>query len=193
MIAMQYSFALPADYDMAIIDRRIAEKGHLLDNFPGLKFKAYLTARRSGDETHSRENLYAPFYVWNQTDGLNDFVCGEGFAGVTQAFGWPQIKTWIVWRAQLSKNVSQAVFATREILATAPHAALGELRKRESDEAFADVESGGALASVAAFEPTTWSRVRFRLWGERPATAGADVQTYKVGHLSLSTVESKTI
>lgn len=39
MIAMQYSFSLPADYDMSIIDRRIAEKGHLLDNFPNLKFK----------------------------------------------------------------------------------------------------------------------------------------------------------
>ncbi|WP_158817087.1 DUF4865 family protein [Methylocapsa sp. S129] len=191
MIAMQYSFALPADYDMGIIDRRIAEKGHLLDNFPGLKFKAYLTARKSGDETRSQENLYAPFYVWNQTDGLNDFVCGDGFAGVTQAFGWPQVKTWIVWRAQLSKSVSHAAFATREILTTAPHAALDELRPRESDEAFDDVERGGALASVAAFEPTTWTRVRFRLWGERPAAVGAGVQTYKVGHLSLPTAGSE--
>ena len=35
MIAMQYSFVLPADYDMAIIDRRIREKGPLLDGFRG--------------------------------------------------------------------------------------------------------------------------------------------------------------
>jgi hypothetical protein len=34
MIAMQYSFALPADYDMAIVDRRIAEKGHSSTIFP---------------------------------------------------------------------------------------------------------------------------------------------------------------
>jgi len=40
MIAMQYRFPLPADYDMAIIDRRIADKGHLTDGFPGLLFKA---------------------------------------------------------------------------------------------------------------------------------------------------------
>jgi len=188
MIAMQYSFPLPADYDMAIVDRRIAEKGYLLDNFPGLKFKAYLTARRSGDETRSQENLYAPFYIWNQTEGLSNFVCGEGFAGVTQSFGWPQMKTWIVWRAQLAEKIAQAAFATREILTTAPHAALGELRQRESAEAFDDVERGGALASVAAFEPTTWTRVRFRLWGERPAATGAGVQIYKVGHLSLPTL-----
>ena len=185
MIAMQYSFALPADYDMGIVDRRIVEKGPLLDNFPNLKFKAYLTARKNDDETRSAENLYAPFYVWNHEDGLNAFVCGEGFAAVTQSFGWPQVKTWIVWRTHLAKGIAQATFATREILPIEPHADLGELRKRGSDGAFADVESSGALASVAAFEPTTWTRVRFQLWRERPALTGAGVHIYKVGHLSL--------
>lgn len=46
MIAMQYSFTLPADYDMSIIDRRIRDKGPLLDGFPNLGFKAYLSARK---------------------------------------------------------------------------------------------------------------------------------------------------
>jgi Domain of unknown function (DUF4865) len=184
MIAMQYSFTLPADYDMKIVDRRIAEKGPLLDNFPNLKFKAYLTARRD-DAARSRENLYAPFYVWDRADGLNDFVCGEGFAAVSQAFGWPSVKTWIVWSAQLSDKVAQAVFATREVAPIDPHTALAELRKRASDEAFADVESGGALASVAGFEPATWTRVRFRMWGERPESGEGGGQIYKIGHLSL--------
>ena len=61
MIAMQYSFTLPADYDMAIVHRRIAEKGHLLDDFPQLHFKAYLSAQRDDESLASRENLYAPF------------------------------------------------------------------------------------------------------------------------------------
>jgi hypothetical protein len=191
MIAMQYNFVLPADYDMGIVDRRIVEKGPLLDNFPNLRFKAYLTARRNGDGTRSEDNLYAPFYLWNRPDGLNDFVCGEGFAAVTQSFGWPQVKTWIVWRAHLSAHVAEAAFATREILSIAPHAALGELRKRESADAVDDIERGGALASVAAFEPTTWTRVRFRLWGERPAAIGAGIQTYRVGHLSLPAAGSE--
>jgi hypothetical protein len=38
MLAMQYSFTLPADYDMAIIYNRIREKGHLLDDFPNVRF-----------------------------------------------------------------------------------------------------------------------------------------------------------
>jgi hypothetical protein len=185
MIAMQYSISLPADYDMAIIDRRIAEKGHLLDNFPNLKIKAYLTAR-TDDETRSQENLYAPFYLWNHEDGLNDFLCGEGFVGLTRSFGWPQVKTWIVWQARLSDAVPEAVFATREMRVTAAHSPLGELRKRESEDAFNDVEKGGALASISAFEPTSWTRIRFQLWGEpRRLTSSTGVQAYRIGHLSL--------
>ena len=49
MIAMQYNFTLPADYDMGIVERRITEKGPLLDDFPKLKFKAYLSAARDDE------------------------------------------------------------------------------------------------------------------------------------------------
>ncbi|MBZ9657027.1 DUF4865 family protein [Phyllobacterium lublinensis] len=185
MIAMQYSFPLPADYDMTIIDRRIAEKGHLLDNFPNLKLKAYLTAR-SGDGTQSRENLYAPFYLWNHEDGLNDFLTGEGFAALTRSFGWPVVRTWFIWKAHLSPDVAQATFVTREMRVTAAHSALGELRQRESEEVFDDVQNGRALASISAFEPASWTRVRLQLWGEpRPLMPGPGVQAYRVGHISL--------
>src|SRR5699024_8559939 len=64
MIAMQYSIGLPADYDMAIIRRRIADKGHLMDDCPGLAFKAYLYAARDDAGLHAPDNLYAPFYLW---------------------------------------------------------------------------------------------------------------------------------
>ena len=178
MLSMQYSFALPADYDMSIIDRRIAERGGSTDNFPKLKFKAYLTARRGED---GPENLYAPFYLWAEPAGLSNFLCSPNFEAPSQAFGWPSVKTWVVWRAEMSSAVAEAKFATREILAIPPHAPLGELRQRESDETAKDVKAG-ALASVAGFEPTTWTRVRFRLLGERPAAGG---QTYRVGHMSL--------
>jgi hypothetical protein len=32
---------------MSVLDRRIADKGPLLDGFPALKFKTYLVARRA--------------------------------------------------------------------------------------------------------------------------------------------------
>ncbi|MBR0644681.1 DUF4865 family protein [Plastoroseomonas hellenica] len=186
MIAMQYTLTLPADYDMGIIDRRIAEKGPLLDDFPGLAFKAYLTARRDAGALGSRDNLYAPFYVWRRADGLNDFLCGPGFAALTQSFGRPEVKTWIPWRAELASGITHAAVATREIQAVPPSADLEALRRRESEDAVADVERRGALASVAGFEPAGWTRLRFRLWREAPRDLPDGVQAYQVGHLSLS-------
>lgn len=41
MHAIQYEIALPADYNMAIIERRVATRGPRLDEFPGLGLKAY--------------------------------------------------------------------------------------------------------------------------------------------------------
>lgn len=60
MLAMRYAITLPADYDMGIIHDRVATKGPLLDDFPGLGVKAYLVRERG--EHGSPVNQYAPFY-----------------------------------------------------------------------------------------------------------------------------------
>jgi hypothetical protein len=179
-LAMQYSFALPADYDMAIVERRIAEKGPALDGLPGLRAKAYLSARR---DRGSRENLYAPFYVWDEASATSGFLTGHGFAGVAGAFGWPQVRVWIVWRARLARDVEQARFASREIASIAPYAPLDALEAQENAAADEAIEHG-ALAAVAGFEPTTWTCVRFRLWRARPERREGET-LYDVGHVSL--------
>ena len=183
MIAMQYSLSLPADYDMGIIDRRIRDKGPLLDGFPNLKFKAYLRAARG--DLESRENLYAPFYVWEKADGASDFLCGPGFQALASDFGWPSVSTWIVWQACVAPDFMEAKFATREIFPLEPHARLDQIRRHENDEAMNAVTSGNVLASVAGFEPTTWMRIRVTFWNTLPETRLASgVQAYRVGHIS---------
>ena len=184
MIAMQYSFTLPADYDMAIIRRRIAEKGHVLDDFPGLAFKAYLHAERDEAAAGSSENLYAPFYLWHDTDGMNAFLGGAGFAAVTQSFGWPSVRTWLVWQSALAADLSGATHASREVIALSPHIDLDGCRRAEALIA-STATAGGALAVVSAFEPTTWTLLRFRLWaGEQVESAREGRQLYRVGHVS---------
>lgn len=182
VFAMQYSFLLPADYDMGIIDRRIAERGHSTDHFGGLKFKAYLVARQKGGALPSRDNLYAPFYVWDTVDGFHNFVCGEGFGAPSRAFGRPQIKTWMVWDCRQTADLAAAKFATRSVSPIEPHDDLGELRRQASARVEQDMREG-ALASVSGFEPTSWSQVHFQLRRTAPAVNG--VQSYEVAHLSL--------
>lgn len=185
MLAMQYNFALPADYDMDIIRRRIDDKGPLLDHFPRLRFKAYLYADRRGARLPTRQNLYAPFYLWESTEGMNAFLGSSGFGGAVQAFGWPEVRTWSVWQGEVSPEAARAIGASRDVEAIAPFSDLDELCQREAARVRADL-ADGALAAVSAFEPTGWSLVRFRLWGElRPELAREGRQLYQVGHVSL--------
>ncbi len=193
MIAMQYSLVLPADYDMGIIGRRIDERAHLTDGFPGLAFKAYLQANRR-EAPRRTDNLYAPFYLWRDADGMNDFLCGPGFDGLTQSFGRPSVSTWSVWHAALAPDIAGARHALRQTLPIAPHTDLATLRREESERSRAWLSDGDVLATVAGFVPSSWSVVRFLLLRAMPHVqqlqqpgqpwAEGQVQCYGVGHVS---------
>ncbi|WP_037671132.1 DUF4865 family protein, partial [Streptomyces afghaniensis] len=92
MHAMQYELTLPADYDMGVIRDRVARRGRLLDDWDGLGFKAYLARERG--LCGSPVNQYAPFYLWNTVDGMNAFLWGGGFQGLSDDFGRPSVRQW---------------------------------------------------------------------------------------------------
>jgi hypothetical protein len=179
MLAMQYSFTLPADYDMDVIRHRIAANGSKMDGFDGLVFKAFLYACRS---VHGPENLYAPFYLWAGSEPMNRFLCSDGFVALARAFGWPAIRTWSVVDAPRTADLRGATQATRETVQLAPHARLADTLAREGEAARAAVRDG-ARAAVAGFEPTGWTAVRTRLWSTEPAVA-AGAQRYAIGHVA---------
>lgn len=175
MIAMQYSFVLPADYDMAIIRERIATKGPLLDDLPGLIFKAYLHADQP-------EHTYAPFYLWRDEEAMHSFLNGLAFAGVARSFGWPSVGTWTPWHATVSDDVRRARHATRSTNAIAPYSDLTQLRELEEKYAQRALLQG-ALAVVVGFEAVTWTVTRLCLWRDMPADAVGE-EHYSVGHVS---------
>ena len=107
MLAMQYTFTLPADYDMDIIRQRVTTKGPAVDGFPGLGFKAFLYTRR-GD--HGPENLYAPFFAphtvlaqlqGTETETARAAVTKGGALTAIAAF---EPTTWTLVRAQLWRD-----------------------------------------------------------------------------------------
>ncbi|MEB1530725.1 DUF4865 family protein [Xanthomonas sp. WHRI 7945] len=184
MIAMQYSIALPADYDMAIIRRRIADKGPLLDGLPGLVFKAYLSADRRDRALPSRANLYAPFYLWRDAEAMHAFLAGAAFGALADAFGRPAVQLWTVCAASLAADLHGARYARREIVALSDADALQSLGEREAERARSDL-AAGALAAVSAYEPHGWNLLRLRLWRDPPPPSPDAGQAYAVGHMSV--------
>lgn len=191
MIAMQYSFRLPADYNMDIIDSRIRDKGPMLDDFPDLAFKAYLVARQSqpdvpSDGTGSRDNLYAPFYLWSHPRGMENFLCGPGFAALAASFGRPKVTSWIPWAATAASDIRRATFATRQCSFIGADESLDDLRQSAIRQ-HQNLLDAGAIAVVCGFDPAEWGRVQFALWPDHPPARWKDdreTQTYRVGHVS---------
>ena len=126
MIVMQYRFTLPADYDMGIIEQRIAQNGARLNGFPGLLFKAYLLARR--EEPPCAENRYAPLYVWKNADAMTTFLQSPGFRQLTLDFGWPHIETWLALRTPDIYTVRQASWLAFGRQPIAAHSELSALQ-----------------------------------------------------------------
>ncbi|GGF45577.1 DUF4865 domain-containing protein [Aliidongia dinghuensis] len=185
MFAMQYEITLPADYDMAIIRRRVAERGHLLDDFAGLGLKTYLICERG--KAGSEVNQYAPFYLWPRVESLWPFVAGPGFKGLTESFGWVAIRSWagldIAIRPDFAADAVAG--ATRQRLPVAPGTDLATLRRTEAERQDSLVaRPDGPLLHATALDLERWELLRFALWRAAAEPPDGPVQRYQVLHLS---------
>jgi hypothetical protein len=181
MQAMQYEITLPADYDMGIIHRRVAEKGHLLDAFEGLALKAYLVRERGVDD--SPVNQYAPFYLWNSAAGMNDFLWGPGFRRLSEDFGRPVVRSWLGLAYQRGPEFDATpTAAVRQLIPIPADADPAELIERLLSTLPARADRPGVHSIAVAVDTTRWELVTLtlsvdlvdHLLGER----------YQVHHLS---------
>jgi len=183
MLAMQYRFPLPADYDMAIIKRRISERGHLLDGFPLLEWKAYLWSERQSED-RTTANAYAPFYLWRENAGINHFLGSPGFNALCEDFGRPAIDIWSVWDYLGGNAIQTAAFLHQQRLPIRPEQSLAELQRHES--ALAKETAGrGAISVVTAFDPQRWCLLRVSAWASAPGAAVTEPgERYQVGYVA---------
>jgi hypothetical protein len=183
---MQYSITLPADYDMAVIRRRVADKGPLLDDFPGLGLKAYLIRERGSDG--SPVNEYAPFYLWNDTVGLGRFLWGgAGFGGMVADFGRPTVRHWIgaATVAGPALGAGTARVAVRRTEAVPDGADPAGTMARAVAELTTLADAPGLHSAAVALDPHHWEVVRFSLWTDAaPAPAELPGDRFQVLHLS---------
>jgi hypothetical protein len=177
MYTMQYEITLPADYDMSIIRRRVADRGTGFDGFEGLTYKAFLIRERANG---SPVNQYAPFYMWHNTSGMNKFLWGGGgFQGIEADFGRPSVHHW-TGVAHEPGPAGSPRSATRVVQRISPGA---DLSSFVADE-IASLGGPGVYSTTVAIDPLSWELVRFTLWDELPPDAPGD--RYEVLHLSKS-------
>ncbi|QES40125.1 DUF4865 domain-containing protein [Streptomyces venezuelae] len=181
MHAMQYEITLPADYDMGVIRHRVESKGHLLDDFPGLGFKAYLMRERGKDD--SPVNQYAPFYLWNTAEGMNAFLWGPGFRGLSEDFGRPVVQHWTTLAYEegpASGAVPRTAVRRRQRIPEATP--LPGLAAELAAEAGRSARTEGAVSALTAVDPRAWEAVHFSLWESDAPQGVGDV--FQVLHVS---------
>lgn len=165
MIVMQYRFTLPADYDMSIIERRIADGGAKLDGFPGLVFKTYLYSRRDDRAMPAAENRYAPLYVWQNAGAMARFLQSPGFARLCEDFGWPRIESWLALRVPEVAEVMDKSWLSVEKRAIAP---------------FSDLASLDLQGPLCAWDLSRWQLMEVS-FGDAPSAAG---ECYRIGYVA---------
>ncbi|WP_035841118.1 DUF4865 family protein [Kitasatospora azatica] len=183
MQAMQYEITLPADYEMEIVRRRVKEKGHLLDAFPGLGLKAFLIRERG--TAGSPVNQYAPFYLWRTAEGMNSFLWGPGFRALSADFGRPTVNSWL-----------GAAFRRGPEFGTAPTTAVRRIEPlplgadpAEAIERAAERLPSTGHSTALAVDPARWELLTFSLGGEELAAEG---DRFQVLHLSAPELSELT-
>ncbi|MGY1651042.1 DUF4865 family protein [Geodermatophilus sp. SYSU D01119] len=177
---MQYEIGLPADFDMGVIEHRVATRGAATDDFPHLGVKAY-AVRRAGRHG-SPVNAYAPFYLWRDPAGLDAFLYGP-FRAIVADFGRPPVRSWIGASFDRGPAFPEVpVFATREVRALPADAAPGEAVAREV--AAPAPEDGRWHSRAVAVDPSRWELVRYVLWSAVPGDVPAGVTPFDVLHAS---------
>lgn len=182
MHAMHYEITLPADYDMAIVRRRVATRGATTDDFPGLGLKAYGIRERGVGG--SLVNQYAPFYLWASLDGMNRFLWGGRFDAIPRDFGRPIVQQWtgLAFERGPAGDATPraATKATERIPADADaKAAIAAGIARLAEQAGAP----GVHSTALAIDTRAWELVRFTLWASRTDARDAET-TYEILHLS---------
>ncbi|MEU1540742.1 DUF4865 family protein [Actinacidiphila glaucinigra] len=184
MYAMQYGVTLPADYDMKVIRDRVAGRGRLTDAYEGLGFKAYLIRERGTDG--SPVNEYAPFYLWDDTGGMNRFLWGGGgFGGIVADFGRPDVSHWTGVAHRPGPAFGAAPAAASRLRQRMPAGADPRGPVARALEAWEErAATPGVHTAVLGVDPRHWETVLFTLWERTPPAGVTDPDRYEVLHLS---------
>ena len=178
MITMQYRINLPNDYDMQIIKKRVEDNGNKTDGFLGLLFKCYLIQERNVD---SFENVYAPFYIWKDSHGMNQFLFGGYYDNIIKSFGWQNINIGVPLLIDLKNDYMDSKYVIEEKHHVTPQLSLLSFQEGcVSKPAQSDKEFSG---QVCIYNPDKWEYSQFYFYKTRPEGL-CNNNSYQILHIS---------
>lgn len=170
MNAMQYKISLSENYDMNIVRERVKNNGFKTDGFPDLLFKAYLIQ----DTEDSKE--YSPFYVWENSEGMNKFIFDGYFDNILGSFGWQNINIGVPLKVDLKEE-----FAHSKYCLEIEH----DIDKTDSlsRPEFSEMKEGYS-GRVLVYNPDKWKYVEFYFYKDEPEKSNKNQRVYEVLHIS---------
>lgn len=181
MLIAHYTHRLPADYDLNIIRRRAAERGKLWDATPRLHFKGFLL--REAGQLGAIGHSYSSLYLWQDDQGLRDFLLQNKYRTVTDSFGRADIDTRIVLDARRGTG-KEARYAQTEEIDIPLDQDLGQAYAQELDHNRAVAAQTGVVAAAVGVDTTTWRITRIALRESHQEDAPKHAVTYEVLHLA---------
>lgn len=184
MIAMQYTFVLPQTFDMKNIHQRISEHGSKLNGFPHLGFKAYMVQEQNNHDDFQHENRYAPFYFWDSSEGLRQFLMTEGYSRLEQDFGRPAICTYLPFIYKQTEKLKATQYAWTMIEKVSRNTEICEL-KRQQERLLEQLSHLNMTAYICALNTKDWT-LHTWLFFEDSVTLQKEDCLFKFGEKELT-------
>ncbi|KFM98853.1 DUF4865 family protein [Bacillus clarus] len=181
MIGMQYKIILPNDYDMGIIRKRVRDNGYKTDGFQGLQFKAYVITEAGKNE--NVYNSYAPLYIWNNHEGMNQFIFKGFYDNILESFGWQQINIGVPLAVNLSDDFKKSRYVVEYAGSISQSKSLIGTQFKTMHQNVQDIENN--LGSVLVYNPDKWGYSQFSFYEEKPEIDATNkITMYEILHIS---------
>ena len=174
MNAMQYTIKLADDFDMNEIRKRVKENGHKTDGFEGLRCKVYLISENK--EGEEGKNIYAPLYIWNQSEGMNTFIFEGFYDNILQSFGWQQIQIGIPLHYEIKNE-----FMSARYVQVFEHNISQTIKMQKP--AFSN-EIKGYVGRLLIYNPDKWKYSVFYFFKNKQGIQES-FQVYEILHISM--------
>ncbi|WP_024506626.1 DUF4865 family protein [Bradyrhizobium sp. ARR65] len=186
MIIVHYGHRLPANYDIALIRKRAAERGHLFDAVPELHFKAFLLRERGQFGAIASE--YSSLYLWRQGQGFRNFLVEGRYKSVTDSFGRAAIETRVALDARKGSGRA-ARFLYKQEQDIPLDADLTSAFAAEIERNHAVAQEPGTVAAAVGVDVQNWKFTRVLLSEHAPNGDKGGV-AYQVLYLAKPLLET---